>query len=200
MKRQIDYKALHKKASQSTVTTDESGRFSGYASVWGVVDDQGDIVHRGAFAESIQRYEQDGRKFPGRYLHGNPVGYLDVIREDEKGLWVEGVILHEASALAAEAYVFVKAGAVAEMSVGFYYIDGGTAYDYDAEVWNVYKVDLKEVSLVDIGSNAETRIETIKSAGQENELAELEKVDAILSGIVANQQQQALDKIAELFK
>ena len=200
MSRKIDLNKMYKKSSQIAITTDDAGRFSGYASVWGVKDDQGDIIHAGAFSESIQRYADEGRRFPVRYLHGNPVGYIDVIREDEKGLWVEGVILHEASDLAAEAYAFVKAGAVAEMSVGFYYEEGGMAYDSDADTWNIYKVGLKEVSLVDIGSNSETRIETIKSAGQETEFAELEKVDAILSGIVANQQQQALAKIAELFK
>ena len=39
-----------------------SGRIAGYASVFGVVDLQGDAVQRGAFQQSIDRYREKGIK------------------------------------------------------------------------------------------------------------------------------------------
>lgn len=203
MSRKIDLNKLqHKSAGDKLLEVADTGRFSGYASVFGVLDDQGEIIHKGAFADTLASYEEAGKRIPVIYLHNlqEPVGYIEKAVEDDVGLWVEGVIMHEASAKAAEAYSFVKEGVISEMSVGFYYMSDATVYDPETDITNIYKADLREVSLVVIGSNSESRIVAVKSAGEEDELAELVKVDAILSGIVANQQQQALAKIAELFK
>lgn len=203
MSRKIDLNKLqHKSAGDKLLEVADTGRFSGYASVFGVLDDQGEIIHKGAFADTLASYEEAGKRFPAIYFHElkDPVGYIEKAVEDDVGLWVEGVIMHETSAKAAEAYSFVKEGVISEMSVGFYYIPEATVYDPETDITHIYKADLREVSLVVIGSNSGSRIVAVKSAGEENELAELVKVDAILSGIVANQQQQALAKIAELFK
>lgn len=203
MSRKIDLNKLqHKSAGDKLLEVADTGRFSGYASVFGVIDDQGEIIRKGAYTDSLASYEESGKRFPVIYLHNlkEPVGYIEKAVEDDVGLWVEGVIMHETSAKAAEAYSFVKEGVISEMSVGFYYIPEDTVYDPETDITNIYKADLREVSLVVIGSNSGSRIVAVKSAGEENELAELVKVDAILSGIVANQQQQALAKIAELFK
>lgn len=203
MSRKIDLNKLqHKSAGDKLLEVADTGRFSGYASVFGVLDDQGEIIHKGAFADTLASYEEAGKRIPVIYLHNlkEPVGYIEKAVEDDVGLWVEGVIMHETSAKASEAYSFVKEGVISEMSVGFYYMPDATVYDAEKGVTNIYKTDFREVSLVVIGSNSGSRIVAVKSAGEENELAELVKVDAILSGIVANQQQQALAKIAELFK
>lgn len=203
MSRKIDLNKLqHKSAGDKLLEVADTGRFSGYASVFGVIDNQGEIIHKGAFADTLASYEEAGKRIPVIYQHNlkEPVGYIEKAVEDDVGLWVEGVIMHETSAKAAEAYSFVKEGVISEMSVGFYYMPDATVYDVDKGVTNIYKTDFREVSLVVIGSNSGSRIVAVKSAGEENELAELVKVDAILSGIVANQQQQALAKIAELFK
>ncbi|HRN97677.1 MAG TPA: HK97 family phage prohead protease [Candidatus Saccharibacteria bacterium] len=203
MSRKIDLNKLqHKSAGDKLLEVADTGRFSGYASVFGVLDDQGEIIRKGAYTDSLASYEESGKRFPVIYLHNlkEPVGYIEKAVEDDVGLWVEGVIMHETSVKAAEAYSFAKEGVISEMSVGFYYIPEDTVYDPETDITNIYKADLREVSLVVIGSNSGSRIVAVKSAGEENELAELVKVDAILSGIVANQQQQALAKIAELFK
>lgn len=195
MTRKIDLGKLAKKQGE-TFSADEKGRFTGYASVWGVPDDQNDVMHKGAFADSIEKYEQEGRKFPVRYMHGDsgPVGVIDVIREDDYGLYIEGDILHEASDRAREAYEMAKSGAVSELSVGFYYIEGAITYDENTGHWNVYKADLREVSLVDIGSNAETKILTIKTNTEETN-NESHRVASILDGIIATQNQTALNRI-----
>ena len=62
---------------------------SGYASVFSIPVDNGDIIHPGAFAKSIRvktpkmLYEHDP---------GEPIGAWTSIREDDYGLWAEGVI------------------------------------------------------------------------------------------------------------
>lgn len=193
--RKIDLSKLVRKQGEA-LTQDGTGVFTGYASVWGVADDQGDVIHRGAFAESIQRYEEEGRKFSVRYMHGGngPVGVITKIQEDDYGLYVEGIIQHEDSDRAKECYAMVQSGAVAEMSVGIYYVEGGISYDENTGHWNVYKADLREVSLVDIGSNAETKILTIKSNGDKDSET-INRVDSILNRIIDTQNQTALNRL-----
>ena len=42
-----------------SIPIDESGRFCGYASVFGRVDESGDVVMPGAFSKSLQRRGRD---------------------------------------------------------------------------------------------------------------------------------------------
>lgn len=191
MIRKINLSKLAKKQGES-LTVGETGRFTGYASVWGVPDDTNDVMQKGCFADSIAKYAEEGRKFPVRYMHGNdgPVGVIENIYEDDHGLFVEGVIQHEVSDRAKEAYEMVKSGAVSEMSVGFYYVDGGIVYDSTTKQWSIFKADLREVSLVDVGSNSETRILTIKSHSDDDDL---KRADKILDGIISANTQSALD-------
>lgn len=193
--RKIDLSKLVRKQGEA-LTQDGTGVFTGYASVWGVADDVGDVMQRGAFLDSIKKYEEENRKFPVRYMHGDngPVGVITKIQEDDYGLYVEGIIQHEDSDRAKECYAMALSGAVAEMSVGFYYVEGAISYDESTGHWNVYKADLREVSLVDIGSNAETKILTIKSNGDKDSET-INRVDSILSRILDTQNQTALNKI-----
>jgi HK97 family phage prohead protease len=60
-------------------------RFAGYAAVFDRPDSGGDVVKRGAFAESLKRLGE----VPLLLQHkGQPVGTLEHLSEDERGLRV----------------------------------------------------------------------------------------------------------------
>lgn len=92
----------------------------GYASLFGLTDQGGDAVQRGAFAASLARLSAKGDKVRMLWQHDptRPIGVWDEIREDEKGLWVKGRLLPEV-AQAREAAALIQAGAIDGLSIGY---------------------------------------------------------------------------------
>ena len=117
--------------------------FRGYAAVFDRVDRANDVFRAGAFAGA--------GVVPLLWQHrGAPVGVLDVVRPDARGLWVEG------SVHAPEAARLVLGGAVAGLSVGF------RALSVRQGVWReVLAAALVEVSLVAVPMQALSRLEVI---------------------------------------
>ena len=66
----------------------DDGSFSGYGSVFNVVDKGGDIVAPGAFAESLAAWKKAGRSVPVLWQHqtDQPIGAWDDLKEDGHGL------------------------------------------------------------------------------------------------------------------
>lgn len=67
----------------------DAARFGGYASAFGNVDADGDIILRGAF-ESTLRTHGKPKMFFNHDWNSIPVGKWLSAKEDEHGLWVEG--------------------------------------------------------------------------------------------------------------
>jgi HK97 family phage prohead protease len=105
-------------------------RFAGYAAVFDAVDRGGDVVRRGAFSGA--------GKVPLLWQHqGRPVGEIETIGEDARGLRVIGRV--EAPALA-EA---LQRGAVNGLSFGYRVKEARRG-----SVREITALDLVEVSLV----------------------------------------------------
>ncbi len=160
-------------------TVSKHGVFAGYASVFDVVDNQQDIILPGAFAKSLQE-RKDDIKLLWQHQIDEPIGILEKIFEDEKGLYVEGRLLLNIRR-AREAYDLIKAGALEGMSIGYKPID----YDYDSNsgVRLIKEVLLFEVSLVTFPANSAASITVVKGNQQPLllELAEsLDRAIAIL--------------------
>lgn len=68
-------------------TQGDTGRFSGYASVFNGTDSYGDTILPGAFAETIKSFTP---KMFFNHEWGMPIGKWIIAKEDEKGLFVEG--------------------------------------------------------------------------------------------------------------
>jgi hypothetical protein len=70
-------------------TNDEKGTFTGYASIWDVIDSYGDVVVKGAFKKTIK----EKKAFPVLWSHWptEPMGVI-VASEDDRGLFVEGAL------------------------------------------------------------------------------------------------------------
>lgn len=139
---------------------DDNGRFAGYASVFGVVDNQRDIVLRGAFERTIRGRAQD-IKLLWQHQQDEPIGVFDMIREDASGLYVEGRLLLEVQR-AKEAYALLKEGAVSGLSIGY----SPVRYTRDDKtgIRKLADVELWEISLVTFPANAAATVTVVKQA------------------------------------
>jgi HK97 family phage prohead protease len=137
---------------------DGFGRFAGYASVFDVVDNQRDIILRGAFSNTLKG-RTGAIKLLWQHQQEEPIGFFEGMFEDENGLYVEGKLLFEVQR-AKEAYSLLKAGVVSGLSIGYspvrYHIDASTGVRMLAEV------ALWEVSLVTFPANDAANVTVVK--------------------------------------
>lgn len=91
-------------------------RFAGYAAIFGRADRGGDVVRAGAFARSLKR---PAGAVPLLWQHapGRPIGRVDYLKEDRRGLRVIGRL--SGGAAGREAAALLKEGAVRGLSFGY---------------------------------------------------------------------------------
>ncbi|MGC1504858.1 MAG: HK97 family phage prohead protease [Sulfitobacter sp.] len=103
------------------VTKVEGGtEVSGYASLFGAVDQGGDVVEVGAYGVSLKALSKAGRSIKMLWQHdpSQPIGVWDEVREDTKGLFVKGRILDSVEK-GREAAALIAAGAIDGLSIGY---------------------------------------------------------------------------------
>lgn len=91
-------------------------RFAGYAAVFGHPDRGGDVVKAGAFARSVKR---GAGAVPLLWQHqpGRPIGRIEYLREDKRGLRV--IARLSGGKGGREAAALLKEGAVGGLSFGY---------------------------------------------------------------------------------
>jgi HK97 family phage prohead protease len=121
---------------------DGSWEVAGYASVWDVVDLGNDVVHKGAFLDSLG----NGRKV--RFLYGHDhrsvLGAPIELKEDEQGL--HGRFRISKTRLGDEVHTLLKDGALDSFSIG--YLARDFRFDEEKGVRHLDAIDLLEVSVV----------------------------------------------------
>lgn len=127
----------------------EDGSFTGYGSVFGVLDNQNDIILKGAFERSLLEKGAD-IKLLWQHKTDEPIGVFDEIREDEYGLYVKGRLLLDVQR-AREAYALMKVGALKGLSIG--YSVNVADFEEIKSARLIVDVDLFEVSLVTFPAN-----------------------------------------------
>ncbi len=144
--------------------TRTDGTFTGYASVFDVLDSWGDVVKPGAFANSLADWKSKNRLPPVLWQHrsAEPVGPFISMVEDGRGLLVEGQLLVDDVPRAREARALLAANAISGMSIGFETVRD--EWDAKGRVRNLLEIRLWEVSLVTFPANDASRVENIKSA------------------------------------
>ena len=142
---------------------EKDGFFSGYGSVFGVVDSYREIVAPGAFAASLAARSAKGRKLPVLWQHRSdqPLGVYELAKEDGTGLYLEGRLLVDDVVQAREAHALMKAGAVTGLSIGFY--TKADKWDEKGRVRTLLEIDLQETSIVTFPANDEARVSAVKS-------------------------------------
>lgn len=140
----------------------DSGAFAGMGSVYGNVDDGGDIVAPGAFTQSLTELGAKQRMPAMLWQHraGSPIGAYTKMTDSESGLYVEGKLAMKTQ-LGAEAYELMKMKAISGLSIGFLTRDD--SYDQKNGVRTIKQADLWEVSLVTFPMNDQARVSAVKS-------------------------------------
>jgi hypothetical protein len=122
-----------------TKMDEEEGTFTGYASIWDMVDSYGDSVQRGAFKKTLK----DNDSFPMLWSHyiTEPIGII-AGKEDKVGLAVEGKINLEVQR-GKESRSLMKQGAVNGLSIGYQTLkedvdrENGTRLLKEIKLWEV---------------------------------------------------------------
>ena len=155
-----DYGLELKYASGAQLVSDGT-QIEGYASLFGLTDQGGDIVRKGAYAASLKRLEARGDKVRMLWQHDptRPIGVWDEIREDDKGLWVKGRLLPEI-AQAREAAALIAAGAIDGLSIGYRTVsaerDGkGRRLLAEVELWEVSLVTFPMLAEAKVGKKSD---------------------------------------------
>lgn len=93
---------------------------SGYASIFGALDQGNDVVAPGAYTASLDALKAKGAKVKMLWQHDptQPIGIWDEVREDSQGLWVKGRLL-DSVAKGREAAALIEAGAIDGLSIGY---------------------------------------------------------------------------------
>lgn len=158
----------------------EDGSFTGYGSVFGVVDSYQEIVAPGAFKASLAELQAKGRKVPVLWQHrsGEPLGVYSELVEDDTGLKVTGRLLVDEIGQAKEALALMKAGAVTGLSIGYWVRK--SSYDEKTGIRTLLELDLVEVSLVTFPANDEARVDAVKFKLAHGELPTLPEFERLL--------------------
>jgi len=131
-------------------------RFAGYAAVFDRPDRGGDVVRAGAFARSLKR---GSGSVPLLWQHetARPIGRIDYLREDRRGLRV--IARLSRSGAGREAAALLKEGAVSGLSFGYRVREAqGTAPR------ELIDVDLVEVSLVTLPMQPKARVHAVEGS------------------------------------
>jgi uncharacterized protein len=165
--------------------SDTSGRFAGYASVFGGVDSYGDTIVRGAFSHTLKAngkpkmfLEHAAFSFAASGAAGLPIGKWLTAKEDDHGLFVEGELTLDMS-LSKDVHAAMRHGTLDGLSIG------GTIKKGDYEETETGRVirrwsNLMEISPVAFPADRAARVDaaSVKSVEQDFgfAIAELESI------------------------
>tara|TARA_B100000683_G_scaffold251721_1_gene268005 strand:- start:897 stop:1592 length:696 start_codon:yes stop_codon:yes gene_type:complete len=133
----------------------DMGIVKGYASTFGNIDSDNDIINKGAYKKTIA---ENGQRIKYIYQHNmeKPLGVIKMLEEDNKGLMFEAQIAK--TTLGKDVIELMKAGVLTENSVGIMpiqkeMVDG---------VRHINEVKLFEISAVTMAANPEAMILDVK--------------------------------------
>lgn len=160
---------LETKSLEFKANVQDDGTFSGYCSVFDVIDSYGEVVKKGAFLTSLNFWQSKNKMPPVLWQHNRSevIGVWTKLYEDEKGLYGEGKLLINDVAKAKEAYALIKNGAIDGLSIGYYVKKW--AFNEDEDVLELLELDLKEVSIVTFPANTDSTVDNVK-AERKNQL------------------------------
>lgn len=136
---------------------DDSGRFAGYASVFGGVDSYGDTIIKGAYEYTLKNNGKP-KMFFNHDAYALPIGKWLVAKEDDHGLYVEGE-LTPGSAASEDVRAALKHGTVDGLSIG-YRLKAADYEDLDSGGRVIKRVSLlAEVSVVTFPADTSARVD-----------------------------------------
>lgn len=164
----------HKAVPFEVKEIDSDGQISGYGSIFGNVDQGGDIVMPGAFKASCERMRMTGQKLKMLWQHdpSQPIGVWDVVNEDSKGLRVQGRVLSSVTR-GKEAIALIKAGAISGLSIGYRTVKSDVRQTERGAYREIMEAELWETSVVTFPMNTEAGVTDVKQLSSPREVEHL---------------------------
>lgn len=165
-------------------SADDAGTISGYFSTYDrIPDSYGDVIAKGAFAETIAKRKESGHPFPLCWNHdlNQIIGSVDPdsIEDTEKGPFMTASFFN--TPLAQEKREIVKSGVVYQFSFAYDVLEAGPVELEDGIKANeLRKLDLFEVSIVPIPANQNAVMTDVK-AGRRNRKSDEDTIKQIIS-------------------
>lgn len=145
---------------------------SGYASVFNILDEQNDVVCKGAFSKSIEEFNNKKPKLLWQHDPQFPIGVIEEMFEDDYGLFIKCKLIPGIQK-SEEVFTMLKCGAIEGLSIGYKVkeknIVRGKRY--------ISNLELLEISVVTFPACPEALVKEIKSYG------DLEKIMNLLKSI-----------------
>lgn len=167
----------------------ENGSISGYAATWTrEPDSYGDVIAKGAFAESLESIASESKTIPLLWNHeadnlGAFIGTVTEFKEDEHGLYFEATF--DATEKAQRARELASDGRLAKFSFAYDVLEQGEVELEDGRKANeLRKLNIHEVSLVMYPANRDTSVVEVKSvveakSGRRNSAKDAEELRQI---------------------
>jgi HK97 family phage prohead protease len=162
----------------------KTGEFAGYGAVFGNIDSHGDVIMPGAFDGTLKEWGAKGAMPPMRLMHGSagnpftgdnlPIGVWTAMREDGRGLYVEGKLSALNTDYGQRIYGLMMDKALNGLSVGYKAKQFTRGVGPSQPKRSLQEMGLIEVSLVDQPSNDRSRVTAIKSAEEIKTIREFE--------------------------
>lgn len=146
----------------------------GYASIFGNVDSDNDIIEKGAYRKTIQEWGPQGKnriKLCWQHDITDPIGKTTELYEDSKGLAFVSELPHDGGIIDSR-IALVKNGVIDELSVGIIPIK--TNKD-NTGVRRITENKLFEYSLVTLASNDMAKLMQSKGMNNSDIIAEMDK-------------------------
>lgn len=146
----------------------EAGQFQAYASTWTrEPDSYGDVVKKGAFADTLKAWADSGATLPILFGHDlvdpfSNIGGAKSLVEDDHGLLVTAQLDLE-NPKAMQVYRMLKGRRINQMSFAFDILEDGIVDLGDEKTAReLRKMNLHEISVVPFGANSDTEVLAVK--------------------------------------
>lgn len=171
---------MHLGVTEFKALDDGEMTFSCYGNTKGNVDHAWDRTVDGAYQGSIDEHMQKGTMPKMFWMHdaySTPVGVWQVMKEDAKGLYLEGKLANTEKGR--EIYELMKMGALDSFSIGYSVVE--EKWNEEMRCNDLIKLNIREISVVTFACNEESRLVGIKAKLDENELPTKRELERFLN-------------------
>lgn len=170
--------------------------FEGFASTFGNIDHDGDIMVHGAFTESLQKrmpvvlWQHDSRE---------PIGMPTELTETAEGLFIKARLPKADTFVTGRVIPQMKVGSVTKMSIGFFILEANEEKKDGRWILNITKVDLREFSLVTFPANDQASVTDMKCLKEIGDAKDLRSYLKTELGLSNNESKTLISKVKSFF-
>jgi len=175
---------------------DEFFIFEGFASTFGNVDHDGEVMVRGAFTDSL------AKRIPVVLWQHNtrePIGMPIEVRETDQGLFIKARLPKADTFVTGRVIPQMKVGSVTKMSIGFFILDSEDELVEGRRITHIKKVELFEFSLVTFPSNEQASVTGMKSLKEIEDPKDLRSYLKDELGLNCKERDLLISKVKSLF-